>query len=379
LELGRLRPAAALLAFACVLLFPAAALAQDTGTVTIVVENGSAGAPVPEDLDVELLGFRGEVLAGTWRDFERDDQGRLSAPGLSTDPSWVYVATTSHNGLTFASPPLNLAEGPRAQALLKIFERAQSDPGALVTDYSLVLAREAGGGRIRAVHTVTFQLPGDRALAIDPPHPLLRFRLPPATTAVSALAGPATWEVAPDGSELLGGATLPPGESTFSFEYQFPWDRSGQDLDVRMPAATALLRVWGVESQVRIAAPQLVAQPGLQMNERARLAIFEGQGFAVGETVKLRISDPGYGIAERTGAALAARPAALIAVLVGLVLAAVAVAARARIRRRRLSEARELLGRAGQDPDDRRAEERLAELLADDPDLARRLRPGPHP
>lgn len=359
------------------LLLPGGALAQDGGSITIVVENGTAGAAVPGELEVELLGFQSEVLAGSWRELERDGQGRLVARGLSTDPTWIYVATTTHNGLTFASQPVSLVERPDFQARLLIFEPAQSDPGAFLADYSLVLAREADGARIRSVHTVTFQLPGDRALAIDPPSPLLQFPLPPATTAISALAGPASWEVGPGGGELLGAATLPPGQSTFSFEYQFPWDRGGQDLAVRMPAPAAIFRVWGVESQVRITAPQLAQQPGLQMNERARLAIYEGNGFAAGETVALRISDPGYGFGDRFGSGLEARLAALAAVLAGTVLAAMAVAARTRNRRRRLLEAREMLGRAGQDPVDRLAAERLAALLAEDPDLARRLRPGP--
>lgn len=375
--LNRRRRAWALLGLLWLLLIPGGTLAQDGGSITIVVENGTAGAAVPGGLEVELLGFQSEILAGSWRDLERDGQGRLVARGLSADPSWIYVATTTHNGLTFASQPVSLAERPDSQARLLVFEPAQSDPGAFLTDYSLVLAREADGARIRAVHTVTYQLPGDRALAIDPHGPLLRFPLPPATTAVSALAGPASWEVGPGGGELLGAATLPPGESTFSFEYQFPWDRGGQDLDVRMPAPAAVFRVWGVESQVRITAPQLVQQPGLQMNERARLAIYEGSGFAVGDSVALRISDPGYGFGDRLGGALEARLAALAAVIAGAVLAVFAVAARTRNRRRRLVEAREMLGRAGQDPVDLHAAESLAALLADDPDLARRLRPGP--
>ncbi len=366
-----------MLGFIWLLVMPGGALAQDGGSITIVVENGTAGAVVPGGLEVELLGFQSEILAGHWRDLERDGQGRLVARGLSTDPSWIYVATTTHNGLTFASQPVSLAERPDFQARLLIFEPAQSDPGALLTDYSLVLAREADGARIRSVHTVTYQLPGDRALAIEPHSPLLQFPLPPATTAVSALAGPASWEVGPGGGELLGAATLPPGESTFSFEYQFPWERGGQDLDVRMPAPAAVFRVWGVESQVRITAPQLVQQPGLQMNERARLAIYEGTGFAAGESVALRISDPGYGFGDRLGSALEARLAALAAVIAGTALAVFAVSARTRNRRRRLVEAREMLGRAGQDPVDRHAAESLAALLADDPDLARRLRPGP--
>ncbi len=141
-----------------------------------------------------------------------------------------------------------------------------------------------------------------------------------------------------------------------------------------MPAPAALFRVWGVESQVRIAAPRLIQQPGLQMNERARLAIYEGRDFAAGETVALRISDPAYGLGDRLGGALEARTAALAAVLAGLALALVAVGARTRNRRRRLLEARALLRRAGGDPGDPLAAERLAALLADDPDLARRLR-----
>ena len=373
----RPRPALALLGLLWILLLPGAALAQEDGRLTIAVENGTAGAGVPDGLEVELLGFLGEILAGTWSQFERDEQGRLLASGLSTDPSWVYVATATHNGLTFASPPVSLAEEPETRTRLQIFEPAPDDPGAYLTDYSLVLAREAGGARIRAVHTVTFQLPGDRAMAIDPPHQLLRFPLPPSTTQVSALAGPVAWEVGPDGRELLGSATLPPGESTFSFEYQFPWVRSGQDVEARMPAPADLFRVWGVESQVRIEAPQLAEQPGLQMNERARLAIYEGRGFAAGEIVSLRLSDPGYGFGDRFGNALEARTAALAAVLAGLSLAFVALAARTGGRRRRLAEARELLARVGADPDDGSASERLGALLVEDPDLARRLRSGP--
>ena len=372
--LVRYRSAAVLLGLIWLLLLPGTGLAQDGGQLTIAVENGTAGAAVPGDIKVELLGFRGEALAGTWREFERDQQGRFVAAGLSTDPSWIYVATTDYNGLTFASPPVNLSDDPEAQTRLQIFEPAPNDPGARLAEYSLVLARESDGARIRAVHTLTFQLPGDRALAILPPHPLLRFPLPPSTTQVSALAGPVSWEVGPDGGELLGAATLPPGESTFSFEYQFPWDRSGQDVDVQMPAPADQFRVWGVESQIRISSPRLFQQPGLQMNERARLAIYAGQGFAAGENVTLRISDPGYGFGDRLGNALEARAAAIAAVLCGLVLVVVAVGGRIRNRRRRLLEARELLGRARGDPEDRPAVERLAALLADDPDLARRLR-----
>ena len=362
------------LGLALALLSPAAALAQENGVVAIAVQNGTAGAAVPAEVEIELLGFEAEVLAATWRDLPRDERGRLLAAGLDTDPSWTYVATATHKGLTFASPPIGFADGPEAQTVLEIFEPAPSDPGAVLTEYTLVLAREAGGARIRAVHTVAFELPGDRALAIAPPDALLRFPLPPAATAVAALAGPASWEVGADAGELLGAATLPPGESTFSFEYQFPWDRAGQDLAVVMPAPTERFRVWGVESQVRIAAPALVEQPGLQMNERARLAIYEGRDFAAGESAGLRISDPGYGFGDRLGTGLETRPAALVAVALGLLPVALAVAVRVRQRRRRLAEARALLDRAAADPGEGSARDRLAVLLADDPDLAARLR-----
>ncbi len=374
--LGRRRAAVILVSAFCALLPLTAALAQDDGVLAVVVENGTAGAAVPGDLEVELLGFQGQVLAGSWRELARDATGRLSADGLNTDPEWTYVATATYQGLTFASAPVGFDAAASAQTRLLIFEPAAADPGAELADYALVLAREADGTRIRAVHTLTFQLPGDRALLVEPPNPLLQFPLPPATVGISALAGPAFWQVGPEGRQLLGGATLPPGQATFSFEYQFPWDRAGQELDIRPPVSTARFRVWAVESQVKISAPQLLQQPGLQMNERARLAIFEGQGLAAGAAIGLKISDPGYGLDDRLVTVLEERLAALAAVLLGLALVLAVVLRQLRNRRRRLLLARQLLAAASVEAAASGAADQLAEILADDPDLARRLRSG---
>ena len=369
----RLRAAALLALLALTLLSPATALAQADGVLAVAVQNGTAGAAIPEDIDLELLGFQGEVLSGTWREFERAADDRLTVTGLESGPDWTYVVTAVHRGLVFASDPVGFGDSKFAEAGLVVYEPTERDPGATLNDYSLVLAREADGARIRAVHTLTFQLPGDRALLVEPASPLLRFPLPPDTESIAALAGPASWQVGSEGRELLGAATLPPGQSTFSFEYEFPWDRAGQDLPIRPPADADRFRVWGVESQVAIAAPGLQQQPGLQMNERARLAIFEGRDLVAGEAVAVRIRDPGYGLVDRLVVLLERRAVALGAVLGGIALVVVAGLRQHFRRRRRLLLARQLLASAGGGDD---AAAQLAALLNEDPDLARRLRPG---
>ena len=352
-------------------------MAQEPGGEIVVTVIGNTRESVlVTEIDLQLLAFENEVLAWTRSDFVTDQPGQAIFDGLATESGWVYVASGSYQGGSFTSAPVAFADSSQSRLELEVFATTTQDPGLTIADYSLVFALTASGSALRVVHTLTFDLPGRAALLVDAGDSYLRLDLPPTTSNFRALSGPATWELADDGRAIAGTATLAPGQSTFSFEYQFPFVAAGQEFAITPSAPVERLSAWAVENQLSLAAPWLERGPGLQMSERAALSQWGADSLPPGRILMLAVSDPNFGAIDRFVTALDGRPLAAGLTIVAILLAVTAALHRRLRRRRHLAEARHLLSQLAQSSPDQVDRDRLACLLADDAGLARLLGRG---
>ena len=349
---------------------------DSTGRLTVTLANGTAGAGAPLGNEVELLAYQDQVLVHTLRESTAIAPARQVFEGLAIGDQWAYVATTNYRGATFATTPVSFAGQGQIgiEIELTVFEATEQDPGLRIANYSVILALEPGGKTLRSVHTITFEVPGDLAFGVPASTGQLRFALPSGARAFNPLSGLASWELAPDGDYLAAGATLIPGDSTISFEYQFPWDRAGQDFAVSAPVAVGQLNLRAVERQVLVASPGIVQLPGLQMNQTTTLGHWQATDIPAGADLSIRLSDPSFGVLDRLVDALDGRTAGAFAVGLGLIGALAASWRRWQGRRVRLAEALAALADPDLRKDNSTASARLGQLLAADPGLARRIR-----
>ena len=346
------------------------------GEIVVFVIDSAPESVLVTDIDLQLLAFENEMLAWTRSDFDTDQPGQAIFGGLATEPVWVYVASGSYQGGSFTSGPVAFADSVQSRLELEIFATTAQDPGLAISDYSLVFALAASGSALRVVHTLTLDLPGRAALLVNAADSYLRFDLPQSTSNFRALSGPAAWELIDDGRAIGGIATLAPGQSTFSFEYQFPFVAAGQEFAITPPIPVERLSAWAVEGQLALEAPWLARGQGLQMSERAALGQWMSDSLPAGRLLMLTVSDPHFGAFDRFVIALDGRPLAAGLTIVAILLAATAALHRCVRRRRHLAEARQLLSQLARPSPDQVDRDRLARLLADDAGLSRLLARG---
>lgn len=102
------------------------ATSQDVvlGSLQVTVQNGTQGATVPEDLEVQVVAFDSEVQNLDER-VQIDDQGQAELEDLEVVPGRIYGAVTEYQGVQYFSTGGHLLEDdPRLELDLTIFETA---------------------------------------------------------------------------------------------------------------------------------------------------------------------------------------------------------------------------------------------------------------
>ncbi len=215
-----------------------------SGSVTGRISNGSAGASLPADLEVTLLGYDGDQevvrLATTL-----EDDGNFMFEDLEYVPGRLFFSMVVHEGLTYRSDVAHVtSDGNPLDLPITIFETT-SDPSAMRVERLHIIVDFPAEDLLRVLELWVLANESDRVL-ITP----LQVALPDRATNLSFEDGTlgGRYEITGDGFVDL--EPIPPGTGIdhLVFGFDLPIDRSA-DFEQQMlhpvDAVTVLLPADG--------------------------------------------------------------------------------------------------------------------------------------
>jgi mono/diheme cytochrome c family protein len=199
------------------------------GSVTGRISNGSAGASLPIDLEVTLLGYDGDQETVT-ESMTVGSDGKFTFEGLEYVPGRLFFTMIHHEGLTYRSDVAHVtSDGTPLDLPITIFETT-NDPSAMRVERLHLIVDFPAEGLLRVVELWVLANDSDRVLTAP-----LQIALPEGATNLSfedgALGG--RFEITDGGFVDL--EPIPPGTGLdhLVFGFDLPISRT-MDFDQQM-------------------------------------------------------------------------------------------------------------------------------------------------
>ncbi len=227
-----------------------------TGAIIASVINGTDGAEIPEDLEITLHAFEGgrEVVVGT---ATPDEAGSATFPELEVAPSRLYLLSTEHGGVRYASEPVHLQDNGQLLELPVMIYESTTDTRLVHVDQLHVLLDFSGEGVVQVIELWLLSNLGDRTLIAGGETPSLEIALPQGWKNLRFEEGGLGGRYQSTSRGFGDLAPLRPGRGSAQmvFSLELPYDRQlefRQPLDYPVSAVTLLIpeggpRVRGAE------------------------------------------------------------------------------------------------------------------------------------
>jgi hypothetical protein len=238
---GALLAIAAILA---VLVFAGPALAQpgDTFAISGHVVNGTAGAGIPTNVQIQAYGYTAGRVDGPWT-ASIDENGAYRVEDVARVDGAIYVLGIDYSGASYAERLEQPGTTPLVTKDLTVYESSQVDPGIQFEQAAILVSNVDGGQGVMSVLEIhRLDNPTDRTFAPSAAGPggpagLLVFPLPAEAYDLRAEVGldPARLVQIDRGFASL--APVPPGRTEIGFSYKFPYTDTSFQLNrtVRYP------------------------------------------------------------------------------------------------------------------------------------------------
>ena len=277
---------------------PAAAQAPD-GEIRGRIIQGTAGAPAPEGIPVQLIILGGgdglettDTVSGAGGAF------RFEVPA---DPQRTYVARVEHQGVQYLSQPLLLSrELPTIEIEVMIFE-ATREPPELRIESTLVtlLALDRAAAQLTLERVDEVLNASDRIYLGDESGVTLRLPLPDGVAGASGAGTDSGFAI--EGGVLAATITLRPGATSVVTRYVVGYDRAEDAYNLRITAPLATERM-----EIEVPARFIQDLEPLGESEQAdardvsgeRVEVIAVSGARPGESVSVRLE----GLAGRNAA-----------------------------------------------------------------------------
>ena len=294
---------------------PAAAQTPD-GEIRGRIVQGTAGAPTPEGIPVELIILGGASGLETAQTVSGEGGAFLFE--VLADPQRTYVVRIERQGVQYLSPPLLLSrELPATDVEITIYEATRERPdlrveSTLVT--LLALDRAAAQFTIERIDEV--ENPTDRIYVGDEEGVTLRLPLPDGVQGASGAGTDSGFVL--EGGVLAATMTLRPGVTSVVTRYVVGYDRAEDAYSLRITAPLPTARM-----EIEVPARFVQDLEPLGESDRADAREVSGERVEViaradarpGESVSVRLE----GLAGRNAAnPLTGKGGALIGVLLAL-------------------------------------------------------------
>jgi hypothetical protein len=289
----RKAPLAALLVVALLLLaWAPVATAQETGSIVGNVTNGTAGGPVPADLEVVVHVLQNRVKTGEQR-VRTDGSGSFRVDGLATGAEYLYFPITEYGGVPYyPDTPISLTSAQPASTEITVFE-ATPTPDAVSFDRLNMLVMGVSPTALSIMQMGAVINAGDTTFAADAEVTgsgrTLQFTLPTGAMDVTPQAGlaPDALESTPDGFA----ATDPvrPGRREIAFSYQLPYTASTLDLSQSFALPVGAFTLYAPPEIGEVVGPGMAFQGTADLGGR-QFRQYVVEGIKPGAEIRFRLT-----------------------------------------------------------------------------------------
>jgi len=359
------------------------AAAQDLGAIRGTVMNGTAGATLPADLVVSLVGRRGPDALPTLTTGVNED-GTFTFTDLPRTADAAYFAHVDYQGVSYATDGISFDGRPEVETTLTIYESTGQNPGIALESVARLLRHQTADA-IAILDVIDVRVPGDRTFlptASTAAPPPLRFAVPEGAFGLQPVSGFGADELVIGGPGFAVLAPLRPGVTTIAYAYQLRLTDGSASFDWLIGLPAGVVRLLS-EQDVLMTNPEGLAPQ--EATSFAGIAVdrWEARDVAARTTFAIEIADTTLPGIVRAVRSTTADRWALIAAGGGLVLSLI-FAAHRRVWRPRpapddLARARQLLKilhgpNQGSKPEHAALRKELVDLIERRPDIAVELR-----
>ena len=272
-----------------------AASAQTPETISGRVVNGTAGAAVPEGLEVVLLTLDENRAQIVGRDSVAvDAQGRFQFTGFATGPELTHRVAAADGLFT---PSVDLRDAADWSDIeLVIYERTRALDDIWVSSYSfLVPSIDARSQTMGVLGAIDIRNEGDTVWMADLTDPalsgpqLLRFSLPEGYSGLSVESDLPPGNVMEIGTGFALSTPAPPGEFNILVSYLLAYDGNGFEFPLNLPFGADVVRFMMPEEGITITGGGLGPPKTTVVNDRT-FTIVEGSGFERGTRINVVIA-----------------------------------------------------------------------------------------
>ncbi len=242
MRVGRILACAVLGLLVTFFLLPGAH-AQEHGTISGRVRNGTAGGANVSGLTVTLRHFTGMQLADEQKTQAAAD-GSYSFTGLPTGDQDAYLVVVRYAGVEYVSSMVQLNQQAQQTVDLTVYETTDDPSGIRINSRSLVVA--GASPELRAVDLmdiIIVENTGDRTYLGDSSGIVLRIPLPQGAQEISPQPGFDYGQPRLENGTLLTTGPLPPGSHTIVLSYTVPYEGTRATLSIGTAMPTGTLRV----------------------------------------------------------------------------------------------------------------------------------------
>ncbi|MGN6369248.1 MAG: hypothetical protein ACTHN5_13385 [Phycisphaerae bacterium] len=274
-----------------------------TGTLTVTLTPGSAGAKIPANEPVTVELYHRNTPLKQYA-LTTDAHGKISIPDLPVMPPVQALVSVKHAGLLqqIVSPEISPA-APTQSLEMKVYETTEKEPAWNVAMQHMILQWDASKKSVHVVEMIATSSQSDRAWigALNPAgtRTTLTVPLPLGATDIE-LAGAFTDQ----GAQLVNNNVITadplfPGRTEFRISYNLPAETGSLQLPITAPATGGgvdNLIVFAPADSTTLTANGLAGGDVMDMGmggggSPMKVRMFRAQNLAAGATVTLTISN----------------------------------------------------------------------------------------
>ena len=280
----------AVLALLALSLLPAHVSAAETGAISGVVRNGTAGGGGVDGLTVVLRHFRGMELVQE-QSVTVGADGRFTFTDLPIAEGEAYLAVVTYHGVEYSSRMIQLTQNPEVETEIVVYETTTDPSVVRIGSRSLVVAGAAPELKtIDVMDIVIVTNQSDRTYLGGPSGAVLKLPLPEGALEISPQPGFDFGQprLEPDGTLVTTGP-LPPGTHNVVLAYSVPYSGTRATLTIGTALPTSTLRVLVREGTYELSSRSLLNSGTVQVSG-VSYQVFSIDGPVVGDRVTVQVA-----------------------------------------------------------------------------------------
>jgi hypothetical protein len=263
--------------------------AEETGTISGVVTNGTEDGGDVTGIEVVLQRFVGMDPVEEYTTTIAE-AGSYEFTDLPIQENEAYLATVVYDGVAFRSGMILLTQEPDTERDITVYERTDDRSVLRIISRGVVIAgADSESGLVEVLEIIALENTSDRVFVGDENGEVLRLAMPEDATDISPQAGFNFGQLFVDGNVLVSTGSVNPGSHNPMISYQIPYSGTSGTLRVGTAMETGTLRVLVEEGTYDISSSVLSPAGQTQVGS-ADYDVLAIDNPVVGDIVTVRIS-----------------------------------------------------------------------------------------